>query len=90
MSRAKAEVISNISYSADILALQETLPGFQLIDFIGHNKHSVATFVNQNLDQKDIKSIEGNKRTVGIEIGNTNIFNRYKPPSEDWTRLCYH
>ncbi|KAL4135052.1 hypothetical protein QTP88_006714 [Uroleucon formosanum] len=29
--------------------------------------------------------IEGNKITVGIEIGNTKMFNVYKPPSEDWT-----
>lgn len=96
MSRAKAELISHMFSDADILALQEThisddhierlrIPGFHLIDFIGHNKHGVATFVNQDLDPKNIKRIKGNKHTVGIEIGSTKIFNVYKPPSEDWT-----
>lgn len=86
MTRVKAETISHMFHGVDILALQEPhisdyhierlkIPSFQLIDFIGHNKHGVATFVNQNLDPKNIKSIEGNKQTVGIVIRNTNIFN---------------
>jgi hypothetical protein len=37
------------------------------------------------LDPENTKCIEGNQHTVGIEIGNTKIFNVYKPSSEDWT-----
>jgi len=65
------------------LALQEThildyqlrklkISGFQLIDNIGYNKHGMA-FVNQDLDPKSIKRLEGNKNTIEIELGNTNI-----------------
>jgi len=96
MTKSKAELISHVFHYAYILALEEThisddhpgklkIPGFQLIDYIGHNKHGMATFVSQDLDPKNIKRLEGNKHTVGIEIGNTKIFNIYKPPSEKWT-----
>lgn len=96
MSKAKAELISHMFYNADIMALQEThipddrierlkIPGFQLIDFIGHNKYGVETFVNLDLNQKGVKRIEGNKHTVDIEVGNTKMYNVYKPPTEDWT-----
>lgn len=96
MTKSKAELISHVFHHVDILALQEThisddqlgklkIPGFQLIDYIGHNKHGIATFVSQDLDPKNIRRLEGNKHTVGIEIGNTKIFNIYKPPSEKWT-----
>jgi len=41
------------------------IPGIQLFDkYIDYNKHGVATFVNQDLDPKNIKRLEGNKRTV--------------------------
>lgn len=96
MTKSKAELISHVFHYADILALQEThisddqlgklkIPGFQLIDYIGHKKHGMATFLRQDLDPKNIKRIEENEHTVGIEIGNTKIFNIYKPPSENWT-----
>jgi len=77
MTKSKAELISHVFHYVDILALQEThisddllgklkIPGFQLIDFIGQNKHGMATFVNQDLDPKNIKRLEGNKHTAGI------------------------
>ncbi|KAL4083862.1 hypothetical protein QTP88_029178 [Uroleucon formosanum] len=91
MTKSKAELISDVFHHADILALQEThisddqLGKLKIPGYIGHNKHGMATFVSQDLDPKNIRRLEGNKHTVGIEIGNTNIFNIYKPPSEKWT-----
>lgn len=86
MSKAMTEHISHMIHSADILALQETrtpddqlerlkIPGFQPIDYIGHYEHGGAIFVNHNLDLKNIKILEGNRHTVGIEIRKTKIFN---------------
>lgn len=96
MTKSKAELISHVFHYADILALQKThisddqlgklkIPDFQLIDYIGHKKNGMATFVNQELDPKNIKKLEWNKHTIEIETGNTNIFNTYKPPLENWT-----
>lgn len=90
---------------ADVLTLQEThIPegerkrlmrtGFKMIDYIGHIKHGIATFVNQNINQQIVKKVEGNEHTNGIRIGDIPIFNVYKPPSSNWSNSvlpsCQH
>lgn len=60
MTKSNAKLISHVFHYAEILAFQEIhisdnqlgklkIPSFQLIDYIRHNKHGVATFVNQDL-----------------------------------------
>jgi len=54
------------------------------VHHIGHNKHGLATYLNQNQSSLDIEQVTGNEHTVGIRIGNQTIFNVYKPPPSKW------
>ncbi|KAL4092463.1 hypothetical protein QTP88_026964 [Uroleucon formosanum] len=96
LSRAKAEIIAQTFKDADIIALQEThvpddktnrlkINGFQLINFSGHPKHGIATYVNHKWPPRLVKCVEGNEHSIGIQIGDLSVFNVYKPPSERWT-----
>lgn len=91
LTKSKSEIMGKIFQGTDVLAKQEThipegktkrlsIPGFRLIDYIGHNKHGIATYVNQQIDQQLIKSLNGNQYSIGISIGNITIHNVYKPP----------
>ncbi|KAF0760609.1 Uncharacterized protein FWK35_00009308 [Aphis craccivora] len=56
-----------------------------MINYIGHRKHGLATYVNQNIEETNVVSIAGNAHSIGIRIGNLIIYNVYKPPSERWS-----
>jgi len=43
--------------------------GFQLINFIGHLKYGMATYVNQNVQPQQVITIKGNDHTFDIQIG---------------------
>lgn len=56
-TKSKAEILSNIFKNIDVLTIQKThvpegktkrlaIPDFRMIDYIGHNKHSLTTYVN--------------------------------------------
>jgi hypothetical protein len=96
LTRAKSEILSKTFKDADVLALQETyvpegessrlkIPGFNMIDYIGHRKHGLATYVNQNIEETNVVPIAGNIHSIGIRIGNLITYNVYKPPSEMWS-----
>lgn len=36
------------------------IPGFNMIDYIGHRKHGMATYVNQNIEETNVVPIAGN------------------------------
>jgi len=70
---AKSVILSKTIKDTDILALQEThvpegetsrlkIPGFNMIDYIGHRKHGLATYVNQNIEETNVVPIAGNNR----------------------------
>lgn len=61
------------------------IPGFNMIDYIGHRIHGLATYVNQNIEETNVVPIAGNIHSIGIRIGNLTIYNVYKPPSERWS-----
>jgi exonuclease III len=105
LTKSKTEIIGNMFKNADVLTLQEThipedkskqlqISGFHLIDFIGHNKHGIATFVNEQVDQRLVTRVEGNDSSIGIKVENLTIFNVYKPPSCNWSDItlpnCQH
>lgn len=65
LTRAKSDIISRIFKDTDVLALQEThipenetrrlkIPGFNMIDYKGHAKHGLATYINQNYKEQHI------------------------------------
>lgn len=56
-----------------------------MIDYKGHAKHVLATYINQNYKEQHINTVEGNAHTIGISLGNLLIYNVYKPPSERWS-----
>uniref|UniRef100_A0A2S2NWX7 Endonuclease/exonuclease/phosphatase domain-containing protein n=1 Tax=Schizaphis graminum TaxID=13262 RepID=A0A2S2NWX7_SCHGA len=79
-----------------MLALQEThipdgetrrlkIPGFRLIDYIGHPKHGLATYVNHKVEDRLVNHVTGNEHTVAIRLDNLIIYNVYKPPSTNWS-----
>jgi len=95
LTRAKADILGKRFADMDVLVLQEThipdgetnrlkINGFHLMHHIGHNKHSLATYVSQNKSFLDIEQMAGNEHTVGIRIGYLTIFNVYKPPPSKW------
>ncbi|KAL4153412.1 hypothetical protein QTP88_001245 [Uroleucon formosanum] len=105
LTRAKAEIISKTFSEIDVLTLQETrvpeeetsrlkIPGFELVSCIGHNKHGLATYINQNKSFGNIERVAGNDNATGVRIDNLTIFNVYKPPSRNWSTMvlptCQH
>jgi hypothetical protein len=56
-----------------------------MIDYKGHAKHGLATYINQNYKEQHINPAEGNAHTIGISLGNLLINNIYKPPLERWS-----
>ncbi|KAL4153463.1 hypothetical protein QTP88_001296 [Uroleucon formosanum] len=105
LTRAKAEIISKTFSEIDVLTLQETrvpeeetsrlkIPGFELVSCIGHNKHGLATYINQNKSFSNIERVAGNDNATGVRIDNLKIFNVYKPPSRNWSTMvlptCQH
>jgi len=56
-----------------------------MIDYIGHRKHGMATYVNQNIEETSVVPIAGNVYSIGIRIGNLIIYNVYKSSSERWS-----
>lgn len=61
------------------------IPGFRMIDYVGHNKYGLAIYVNQRINQQTIQPVEGNEFTIGIYVELT-IFNVYKPLLCNWNR----
>lgn len=55
-----------------------------MVDYKGHAKHGMATYVNLNFREQHINSGTGNEHSIGISVGNLTIYNVYKPPSERW------
>lgn len=70
------------------------IPGFEIIDYLGHKKHGIATYVKKQINQQLVKKLEWNEHTIGIRLGNITIFNVYKPPSSTWSSFvlprCQH
>jgi exonuclease III len=71
LTKSKSEIMAEIFQGADILTIQEThipeggtkrlsIPGFRSMDYKGHNKHGIVTYVNQQIDQQIIKKLKGN------------------------------
>lgn len=88
LTKSKSEIMGKKFQGADVLTIQEThipegetkrltIPGFRLMDYIGHNKHGLATYVNQQIDQQIIKRLKGNQHSIRISIGNITIYNVY-------------
>lgn len=61
------------------------IPGFRLIDYIGHLKHGLATYENQNMVERIVEPVADNKHIVGIRVENLIIYNLYKPTSINWS-----
>lgn len=61
------------------------IPGFRLIDYIGHPRHGLATYVNQKVEDRLVNPVTGNEHTVGIRLDNLIIYNVYKPSSTNWS-----
>jgi len=97
LTRTKFDILSKIFKDVGMLALQETHvpegeasrlknPGFSMIDYTGHHKHGLATYVNhQNIHETKMVSIAGNAHSIGTRIGNLIIYSVYKPPLERWS-----
>jgi len=75
LTKSKAKILSNIFKEIDVLTIQETyvpegetkrlaISGFRMIDFIGHNKHGLATYIDQRLNQQTVQPLEGNEFAI--------------------------
>lgn len=56
-----------------------------MIDYRGHNKYGLTTYVNQKLEESNVTLVAGNEHSIGIRIGDIIIHNVYKPPSVRWS-----
>jgi len=56
------------------------IAGFNLIDYIGHKKHGLATFFNTQHDKKLVKRVDCKKYSIGINIGELTIYNVFEFP----------
>lgn len=64
---------------------RQTIPGFRMIDYIGHNKHGPATYVNQRINQQIAQQpVAGNEFEIGIRVGDLTISNVYRSPSSNF------
>ena len=101
LTEAKRQIIRRLAneHQANVLLLQEThaektdklqIEEFNLIDFISHNKHGIATYCRDGLDAKKIgvSSTRNPIQWVKIEINGTYIANVYKPPPAAVTPSC--
>jgi len=65
-----------------------------MVNYIGHKKHGVATYINQKKSFYNIKRVEGNENATGVQIDNLTIFNVYKLSSRNWSTtvlpICQH
>jgi len=65
-----------------------------MVRCIGHNKHGLATYINQKKSFGNIKRVAGNDNATVVRIENLIIFNVYKPPSQNWSTtvlpICQH
>lgn len=60
-----------------------------IIDFIGHNKHVKATYVNEQIDQRLITKVEDNDYSINIKVGIRTIYNVNKPSFSIRVIECY-
>ena len=92
LTRAKADILSKIFSEVDVLTIQEThvpegeasrlkIIGFDLVNYILHKKHGLATYINQKKSFGNIEQVARNNNATGVRIDNLTIFNEYKPPS---------
>lgn len=65
------------------------IPGFRMIDYIGHNKYGLVTYVNQRLNQQTVQLLEGNEFDIRIRVRDLTIFNVYKPQSCNWNNELF-
>lgn len=100
LTRAKADILSKMFADVDVLAIKEThvpdgetnhlkINGFDLLNHADHNKHGLATYINQNWSFTNVERVAGNEYAIGVRIGNLTIFNVYKPPLCNWTAPVY-
>lgn len=101
LSRAKCECLSKmlLNNQVDVLALQEThiqdiensvrgnIPGYKLVDGIGHRVYGVSTYVRQDLEEVSVchKSCDGDVFIVAVKVSDITIVNVYKPPNIQWS-----
>jgi hypothetical protein len=105
LTRAKADIHSKIFSEVDVLTIQETyvpegetsrfkIIDFDLVNYIEHKKHGLATYIIQKKPFQNIERVEDNDYAVGVQIDNLTIFNVYKPPSCNWSAtllpVCQH
>lgn len=100
LSKPKCECLSKVllQNNVDILALQEThiedptnsargnIPGYRLVDAIGHRVYGVSTYVRQDIDEVTVthKSCDDDIFVLAVKVSDTTIVNIYKPPNIQW------
>jgi len=100
LTRAKSDFLSKMFKDVDVLALQEThvpdgetrrlkISGFNMIDYRGHHKHGLATYVNKNIEETNVVSIAGNEHSIGTRIGNLTIYNVTNHPRKGGLTQCF-
>ena len=93
LTHAKRDIILQLSREngVNIILLQEThceseeklqIEGFDLICFVPHNKHGIASYVKQGLQVKSVLQSPENSPTqwITFEAMGIHFSNIYKPP----------
>ena len=93
LTQSKRDLIQHIAnqHQANILLLQEThcvteekllINGFDLISFIGHNKHGIACYTKQGINARALQQSPANSAIEWCtkEALGTTFCNIYKPP----------
>ena len=102
LTHAKCDVIQHIAkeHGVNIILLQEThcesedklyIEGFDLISFVPHKKHGIATYAKRGIQAKTLACSQANSSVqwAVIEAFGTHFCNVYKPPPAnlDFTSL---
>src|SRR5206468_43301 len=95
LSATKRNVISVIAdkQDIDIICLQEThvdknkaslfsIPGFDLVSYVLHQKHGRAMYIRGNIS--DVDHVLSTCHCDVMRVGGFHVANVYKPPSEGW------